>query len=79
MSTSRERPAVTDELCGLEAIARRMQTTPETIIRWYATDGFPMFRRRHQGRWTWVAHETSIALWQTGGPRRPSAGERSHD
>lgn len=79
MSTTGERPAAPEEVLGLEAIARRLHTSPETIVRWYTTAGFPMFRRRHDGRWTWVAHETSIALWKAARSSNESPGDNGND
>lgn len=50
---------------GLKAIARELDTSPETVMRWYWTLDLPMLRRRRGAhpRPVWWAPKEALLAW----------------
>jgi hypothetical protein len=49
---------------GLEAIARRLGVSRNTVLARYERFGFLMYRRRVGPRWVWYTNDALITTWE---------------
>ena len=51
---------------GLDAIAKRLDVKPGSILRMYETQGLPLLKRRHgmHPRLIWYSCEPLLTAWQ---------------
>jgi hypothetical protein len=66
------------EYVGLEAIARRMGVSKNTLLAWHQRLSFLMYPRRRGPRTMWYCNDALIATWEIARCRHAHADRYQH-